>query len=378
MSSAQKKRYGWKQFLFDIHLWLGLGSGVIVSILCLTGVYLALHPPIEDWLNRDLRVHNAEGIHLSPAVIVDTASGPHEFTAREIPSQPNASWILKQGRRSFYVDPFTGELLGEPLPFLDGSFRFAFRLHRWLLLDTSVGRPITGAATVIFLVVLLSGGILWLQKTRKNRTRGLAFKRGVNWKRWNYDLHLILGVYALIPLFVMGASGLFWSYRTPFQQVAYTLLDGRSAPQQEQRARTAERDAPLVTDLPYEQTLRQLEKELSYSGSTTIYFPKADDEQFRVVKKREAGFWSVPARDEVQFDRETGDIVERKLFGDKTRAEKFLSLIKAIHIGEVLGNFSLVLYLLASLVGTTLPISGSIMWWNRIRAQRRGPRRVLL
>lgn len=377
MSSKQK--YNWKRFLFDIHLWLGLGSGIIVSILCLTGFYLAFHPTVEEWINRKAN-HRIETTAL-PSVsdflgMVQTDS-EDTYTAIQIPTDLKMAWVLREGRRSTLFEPATGVQLKEPQPFLDGSYRFCFRLHRWLLLERSAGRTITGAATVVFLVTLMSGVILWVQKTAKNRKRGLWFKKGVGWKRLNYDTHLILGLYASIPLFVMGFTGLFWSYRTPFVTTVYRVLDGTSPPAPQERKEEGQQRL-TVYDLPYETVRAYFAERFPEPGTLTIYFPKDGDKTFRATKRRDAGFGRLPVTDEVFFSVQDGDVKEEKFFSEKSRAQKFLSLVKAIHLGEFYGLFSTIIYLLCTAIGTTIPISGTIMWWNRIKWRfRRGSRKPI-
>lgn len=368
------KRFSFRQAFFVAHLWLGLGSGIIITILCLTGFLLAFHPPVEQWLNRELMKRPISGQPIAPELLVETVfkDGSDKFTAIEVPADADGSWKFRQGRDNFYVDPYTGDNLGQGYRLFEDGYRVVFRLHRWLLLDDSIGRPITGAATVIFLLVSVSGLVLWFDKCRKNYSRGLTFRKGVGWKRLNYDAHLVLGIYTLLPLVIMGASGLFWSYREPFKTVAYRVLDGSAAPASPVRQEKPKGPPPeLVTALPYQEIIDTVAGELPYRGAFTIRFPEKGKDVIVVTKTPVATFWQVPARDELELDMTTAKVVKRTLYADKTTAEKFLSVIKPIHVGTVWGNFSLVIYLLASLLGVTLPLTGTIMWWNRIRAQRR-------
>lgn len=363
-----------RKFFFVVHLWLGLASAIVVTILCLTGFLLALHPPVQDWLNRDLRTCSVSALPaLTPEnLVAQTLEGSdRKFNAIELPADPNGTWKFREGRVTVFVDPYSGESLGEARLLFQDAYRVVFRLHRWLLLDDSIGRPITGASTVIFLVVTLSGVVLWLDKCRKNFKRGLTFRRGVGWKRFNYDSHLIFGAYTLIPVFIMGVSGLYWSYNDSFKAVSYRVFDGTSAPKPPPREKKEKKEPEFLTDLPYQAVIDAVAKELPYRGAFTLRFPEKGKEIIIVTKTPVSGFWQVPARDELHFDIATGQIVERKLYADKTRAEKFLSIIKPIHVGTVWGNFTVVIYLFACFLATTLPISGTIMWWNRISAQRR-------
>lgn len=368
------KRSPIKQFFFTLHLWLGLAGGIVVTILCFTGFLLALHPPVQQWLNRDLAVSQGDSRSaLTPEQLVRSIleAEDRKFNAIEFPAEENGTWKFREGRDTVYVDPYTGKNLGQARPLFQDGYRFVFRLHRWLLLDDSIGRPITGASTLIFLVITLSGLYLWFEKCRKNFTRGLTFKSGVGWKRLNYDAHLVFGIYTLVPVLVMACSGLFWSYNSTFKSVSYRLLDGTQAPAPPPREKKEKKEPELVTELPFQAVMETVQRELPYRGPFTVRLPEKGSDKIIVTKTPVSGFWQVPGRDELHLDIVTAQVMEKKLYADKTRAEKFLSIIKPIHVGTVWGNFTVAIYLSACLLATTLPLTGTVMWWNRLRAQRR-------
>lgn len=366
------KKYGWRELAFDIHLWLGLASGLIVSILCFTGFLLAIHPPLKELANNEVIWKNSADTNLTLPELTAKLPEGTSYTALEIPVGTDRNWKLYQDRDVTYLDPSSGEIVGAEEAFLEGLYRTSFRLHRWMLLDQSVGRPITGLATLGFLLILVSGLVLWCQKCWRKWRRGLLLKRGVSWKRTNYDLHLVLGIYTLIPLFVMAFTGLFWSNRPLFTTVVYGVMEGTSAPERpgrgekNRRRRGQQREVSRNLDLPYQTILETLNSEFPEPGNLRIEFPVRGSERVRISHTRPAGFWSIPARNTLTFDTGTGQLVEKDLFADKGRADKFLSQVKAIHVGEVWGNFSLLIYILASFLGATLPLTGTIMWWNRV------------
>ena len=100
-------------------------------------------------------------------------------------------------------------------------------------------------------------------------------------------------------------------------------------------------------------------------------FPNLDSSTIEVEKIRVAGPFQFPTRDELVLDVKTGAVVSRKPFDSMSRAEKLLSQIYNLHTGAFLGDLTLILYLLATVVGTSLPITGTIMWWNRQRGLRK-------
>jgi hypothetical protein len=66
------------------------------------------------------------------------------------------------------IDPYTGELLGKRISLLWKFLGIVTYLHTSLLLPSPIGGIIVGSATLIFVVIALSGLCLWLP-TNQNR-----------------------------------------------------------------------------------------------------------------------------------------------------------------------------------------------------------------
>lgn len=372
-------KINWRKLFLNVHLWLGLASSVIVLILCLTGTVLGLQGPIEGWVNRDvLRVTpQASPLALETLVPRVAEATGKTFTALVVKPEPDAALLLMEGRKATYVDPYTGEVLGQLNPTVNEGFMTMFRLHRWLLLDRDLGRMITGAATLIFVVTLLTGVVLWWPRRLALWGKALRFRQGANWKGMNYDLHAVLGAYALLPLLVMGLSGLYWSYNEPFKTVVYRVLDGKPLPIEE-RGASPGRDAKPFIDLPYGRILAETEAAYAYAGPVHIAFPTGEGKPVTVRKVHMPTAVSLPYSDRLTLDARTGAILKRAPFSERSRAEQLLSLIKDIHIGTVFGGLSLTLYVIASLIGTSLPLTGALHWFSKLRARRRRQARPVM
>ena len=106
---------------------------------------------------------------------------------------------------SVYMNPYTGEILkvksasrGESPDF----FRFMLNGHRALWLPYTIGRPIVGVAVLIFVVLLLSGLVLWwpVKWIKSIRDKSFKIKWDASFKRVNYDMHNVFGFYSMIFL----------------------------------------------------------------------------------------------------------------------------------------------------------------------------------
>ena len=127
----------------------------------------------------------------------------------------------------FAVNPYTGEAIGDPSDEKTKTAEFMqkmFGLHRWLLLNEieepifegienrKLGSWITGTATLLFLLGVITGFVIWFPNKMRSWKNGLNIRWTANWKRLNHDLHNTLGFYSCIILFFMSVTGPFWSF----------------------------------------------------------------------------------------------------------------------------------------------------------------------
>lgn len=60
-----------------------------------------------------------------------------------------------------------------------------------------LGKMIVGVSTLLFVVVLISGIVIWWPRTRKALKNSLRISVGRGFRRFWYDLHVAGGMYAL-------------------------------------------------------------------------------------------------------------------------------------------------------------------------------------
>lgn len=104
------------------------------------------------------------------------------------------------------------------------------KLHRWLLNPppqkgaSSVGKMIVGISTLLMVVILVSGLVIWWPRTRKALNNRLKVSCCKGWRRFWYDSHVALGFYSTLFLLVMALTGLTWSFGW-YRSFAYGLLE---------------------------------------------------------------------------------------------------------------------------------------------------------
>ena len=126
-------------------------------------------------------------------------------------------------------------------------------LHRSLLLSNKIGGTIVGTSTIIFMIMLVTGIILWwLKNKKKMRKQRLWFRweKVKGWRRKNYDVHNILGFYASFLAVIVAITGIMYSFRVT-QMWLYVLLNGFSSatPDYSQYKTTAPESVETVTTI---------------------------------------------------------------------------------------------------------------------------------
>lgn len=376
-----KKGYTFRKLINDLHLWLGVASSLILFVVCLTGTIYTFRTEIEEMIepqkyNIKAADEKYDIAELITMVEAETEGKVNRIGFTEKVSRPYEINIKTsdEDRRgtNFMVNPYTGEVLGDTKGPASEFFMTVFKLHRWLLLDMKIGRPIVGVATLIFTFLCISGLILWLPKKIKGWK---SFKPGMKimwrakWKRLNHDLHNTLGFYSLIFLLIMCLTGLTWSFEW-YNNGLYKLLTGK---EREQRGGGRDRggkgkEEALEPIISYEEALAIANEHLPYDGKTIITKPQGKG--YEITKYNKDRF-NVEASDKLTVNAQTGAVEKTELFDDLKLGEKISKQIKGLHLGTTYGMFSKIIYFITCLIATTLPVTGIFIWINKMKPKKK-------
>ncbi|MGK3630055.1 PepSY-associated TM helix domain-containing protein, partial [Acinetobacter sp. A11] len=153
-----------KKILFQIHWFLGITAGLILSIMGVTGAIYSYDQQILKWVNSDSYVVQAENTpKLTPAQLYqhfNTTQPEIKINSITIAKDPTSSSIVnieKEGERRGYnmmVNPYNAEVL----PDVKGRKLLLLiqQIHRNLTAG-EVGKQITGACALMLIYFVLSG-----------------------------------------------------------------------------------------------------------------------------------------------------------------------------------------------------------------------------
>lgn len=414
----EKKPTRWqnvRKFFNDIHLWLGLASGLIVIAICFSGTVYVFNTEIREAslpeLYRTTVPDNASPLSLEELISKTETTTGGEVTSVKTFADPERTWQVtvkmpappqvegdgekKEEPRpiNYRVDPYTGEIKGDASNAKNATTEFMskmFSLHRWLLLDKieepifgelpnrKLGSYISGTATILFTLGCITGLVIWFPNKVKNWKQGLKIKLNGNWKRINHDVHNSLAFYSLIFLLLMGLTGPQWSfpwYRTGLQKTLGTYKP-EDAPKPEQPKSTLPLDS-LTKTATISSYFTAAQQALPGEGDFTINLP-ADSAATVAISKLHTGFFAPAASDRLQLDQYTADVLKVEIFKEKPFNERIAGSIKAVHVGDVYGKFTKILYFIACLVATTLPVTGTIIWVNKLKKKQAKVRKQVI
>ncbi|MBQ8362934.1 MAG: PepSY domain-containing protein, partial [Thermoguttaceae bacterium] len=411
-----------RDFFYRLHLWLGLASGLILFVVCLSGsLYVFrnearqlaapelfyVEATADQRLSADEIVAKVEAarpgkkvgsltIPESPtrtvAVVLNDAPKKGGAGAQKGETKNSGEKAKKSGKiggkhrgEMVYVDPYTGAIVGKGATPVDEFFGFLMKLHRWLCLPTEIGRPIVGVATLIYVVLTLTGLLLWLPRTAAAWRRKSTWKTALNVRvrrgGWPlvFDLHNALGFYTLLPALILALTGLCWSFGWYRDAVGAVLGEAPFKAKREQpEALTPPDGSPRPATL--EELIARHNELDPGAGDVTISIPQDESTATTIQKGRVDGFFALAVKNKTQWDRldasvvsveRYGKTVEVERFADKPFGAKIASSIRALHLGEITGLSSKIFFFVVCLIATSFPATGVALWAHKLRARNK-------
>jgi uncharacterized iron-regulated membrane protein len=376
-----------RTLVFWLHLMVGVTAGLVILFMSVTGVLLAFEPQITEWLERDRRTITPppDARRLTVEALLASAREARPDvrpTIVTLRSDPAASAVVSFGREggALFVDPYRGTVLGGPSPVHD-FLHEVVEWHRWLG-SREIGRPITGAANLGFLGLVIFGVFLWWPRrwTRESLRRVTLFNPRLGGRARDFNWHNVIGIWSAPLLLVLTLTGLVMSYQWA-NNLLYRLTGSEPPPPQA----GPERQAPGAQRVR-ERGSRPAAETGRASAGLDVLWARAERQvpgwvliSLRMPQRldgpvtffiQEPVAWHPAPRSQLTLDAATAEIVKWEPFAGQNLGRRLRSWVRSLHTGEAGGVGGQAVAMLASAGGILLVWTGTALAWRRFRSWR--------
>lgn len=352
-----------------LHLWLGLISGIIIVIVSLTGAILTFEQELRVLFQPYQSVKEENRPFLPPSQLSEKVIQKYNL--------PSVAGVFYQGagrsavvpyygdRKNLvviYINPYTADILHYQR-LNDDFYRIMIEGHYQLWLPRPIGKPIVAYATLIFVLLLISGLVLWWPRkwTKTSRQASFYIKTKARFKRLNYDLHNVLGFYSLLIALVLGLTGMVYGMKWFYDATYYIGSGGEQ--QHVERA---------VSDTTLTQINRLPEQDILYQDLLN----KGTDIKTQILSVAypfgKAGTWGIGLnpkpgtryleRYQYYEQRSLKLLASPPVFSAANGGDQLLRLNYDLHVGSIGGIWTKIIAFLVCIICTSLPITGFIIW----------------
>ncbi|MDR3010617.1 MAG: PepSY domain-containing protein [Sphingobacterium sp.] len=380
-----------KTVILWLHKWLGIITGVVVFILSLTGSIYTFQDELKLWAYPEkyfiADTTNQATTPLPLSTLLYSAQKSlqknQKITRVDLYPSKNRTWVfraIKTDEKAFghwnyyhyykrvFINPYTGQVQQ-----IENSktefFQLALQLHLNLLLGKKYGHPVVAWSTAIFVLILLSGIVLWWPKKwkGKNLKRSFWLDTKVKWKRLNHDLHNVIGFYSLLIGLIFAVTGLAFAF--PGFKKTYIATFNLLQPRAEAATVASPIPLPAVEKKFQDNALRYALTNYPDAEMMSIRLKKEIetemDIQVRHDEKRSGTF------DWLYFDRKDNSLREIKSSEKLHYGDKLGALNYDIHTGGIAGMGTKIIAFIVSLFCASLPITGYVIWLNKSKKKKK-------
>ncbi len=352
-----------KRLFRQLHLFLGLLSGLIVFTVATTGAIYCWEEEFRNVMYKDLLQVEAKGEQLPLSELMGNAKKeipkPGVKNIRIRPGESSTVEIILKNKQAVMMDPYTGKVLGV-MDKENDFFGVVLRIHRSLLLD-DVGKVITGTSATIFVFMLISGIVLWWPKNKAFLKDRLWIRKKGGARR-TYDVHSVLGFYASWIIIFVGLTGMVFAFK--WAEASMYWMAGSKKVEKRYHSEYAETKKRMKVD----EITERAGSLFTHCDECFLSLPEDSAGVFRMtLRYDDGGFYK--KSDQLFFDQYSGELLQANLFETASKGEKLRATNYNIHTGKVFGLTGQLLVFFAALISASLPVTGFVMWWRKWRSR---------
>jgi uncharacterized iron-regulated membrane protein len=369
-----------RRALFQVHLWTGIALALYAIAIGISGSALVFKDELEQASHPNLYRLSDQApkatVEQSVRSIEAARPGWKAFALEDFAKPHRATTVLLHlvdvastpNYRMISFNPATGEVLFDRMRY-DGVLGWLDNLHVYLL-SGQTGLLVSGWMGVGLLVLSFTGIALWWPGVQRWR-RAFVIGTKASWRRINWDLHTVGGLWVSIALIVVTFTGVDFAFPDAVGPLLEVVTGGslslRAAADHALQHPLPPSSSPVMTvDQAIAAACRALPAD---APPGYLSLPANPAAPFRVT-----GYYNGTAPFSqlvrVSLDPHTGAVLGLSSTRQQTRALRMEQYFATVHFGSFGGHgwFGVlikVLWVVLGLAPAVLSVTGLIMYWNR-------------
>jgi uncharacterized iron-regulated membrane protein len=210
-----------RRALFQLHLWTGIGVGLYIFVVCLSGSAIVFRRELDKALCPQTIMVKPVGRRMTDAQLLAAARAAFprarlrptiQIRGPRVPGAAVEVWYLlgRGGRLERLFDPYTGKNLGDTVACEPAFISWIADLHDNLL-GGDTGQLVNGAGALLLTLMCLTGAVIWWPGVGRWR-RSMTLRWNTNWRRFTWDLHSVFGFWLLLLVLMWAVSGIYLGF----------------------------------------------------------------------------------------------------------------------------------------------------------------------
>jgi uncharacterized iron-regulated membrane protein len=355
-----------RRVVFNLHLYIGLASGLFLVLSGLSGSMIVFREEIEKFMHPGLLETAVRGERVPVQTVLNTVKQAYpedKIVFIRMPRTSQETYLFKMNSAHdlfVYADPYSGEVLGAHRQ-EDTLIGWVALVHTELLIGER-GKTALGVSALLLICMSITGPFLWWPPNGKI-SRGLKIDWRSPSKKRVFDMHRAFGIYSMLFLLIVAFTGVSLVFNKTVAEITNFLT--ASAPRPPPPLSNSPGEAETMP--PIDDLLHKADRNLS--GPTTwISFPQTSEAPL-VIRKKMPEEFNPNGKSFIYFDQYTGEVLFVEDTSSAPAGTRIYNTFYPIHIGILGGLPTRIFQVVVGFLPLLLFVTGYIMWRNRCKAR---------
>lgn len=376
-----------KKSLYKWHSWGAAIACIPLLLVSLTGSILVFKPELDRLLLPEFETVQIEaGTERLPLDTlhekIQAGHSDFDLASWEVfddGHQADRIYLLRRGTEDWHkahLNPYSGELLSQPVPMDHYLTDWLLELHERLLLQET-GLLLNAIVALILTFLGISGLILY-RKLYTNffgnfLLNSIKSWRDIRWHKrrqlWMIDLHKWTGALSSPVLLILGITGAYWN-------IVHFVHEIDHHDEEHHHAQGPFLNSSISLDEKYAESLATIDDlRITYfvlpfeEGRGLTFFGKVPGNNF-VTDAVASKYAST-----VTFDRDSGEVSQVIDIRTADVGRQILNSFRELHFGSFGGLISRIIWCVLGLAPVLLAVTGLYVWGGRKLKKRKSRRK---